>query len=102
MTFEPLNDRVLVQPNDLERQTPGGIFIPETTKERPQQGVVKAVGPGRFENGVFIETTVKPGAVVVYGKYTGGEITLGGVKYLVMHETDLLGVISNNEGQFQE
>ncbi len=93
-SIKPLGDRVLVQADVAEEKTSSGIIIPDTAKEKPQQGTVIAVGAGRVENGVKIEMSVKKGDKVLYGKYAGTEITLDGQEYLIMRESDIMGVIA--------
>lgn len=93
-SIKPLSDRVLVQPVEAEEKTSSGIIIPDTAKEKPQKGTIIAVGPGKVENGNKIEMSVKKGDSVLYGKYSGTEVTLDGVEYLIMRESDILGVIS--------
>ncbi|MDX1617371.1 MAG: co-chaperone GroES [Balneolaceae bacterium] len=92
--IKPLSDRVLVQPEDAEEKTSSGIIIPDTAKEKPQQGKIVAAGPGKVENGNKIEMSVKEGDRVLYGKYSGTEITLDGDEYLIMRESDILGIVS--------
>lgn len=89
MKIKPLADRVLVQPNPAEEKTAGGLFIPETAKEKPLAGKVIAVGPGTSE--VVMEVAV--GDQVLYGKYSGTEINLDGTDYLIMRQNDILAVI---------
>lgn len=93
-SIKPLGDRVLVQADVAEEKTSSGIIIPDTAKEKPQQGTVIAVGAGKVENGVKIEMSVKKGDKVLYGKYAGTEITLDGQEYLIMRESDIMGVIA--------
>jgi len=93
MNIQPLSDRVVVQAQDAEEQTASGLYIPDTAKEKPQRGVVLAVGPGRVENGTKIDLTVKPGDTVLYGKYSGTEVTLDNEDYMIMRESDILGII---------
>ncbi|MCY3615016.1 MAG: co-chaperone GroES [Bacteroidetes bacterium] len=93
MKIQPLSDRVVVQSQDAEEQTASGLYIPDTAKEKPQRGVVLAVGPGRVENGNKIAMTVKPGDTVLYGKYSGTEVTLDDTEYMIMRESDILGII---------
>ena len=93
MNIQPLSDRVVVQAQDAEEQTASGLYIPDTAKEKPQRGVVLAVGPGRVENGTKIDMTVKAGDVVLYGKYSGTEVTLDDQEYMIMRESDILGII---------
>lgn len=85
----PLHDRVIVQAAAAEEKTAGGIIIPDTAKEKPQRGIVIAAGPGKKDEPV----TVKKGDVVLYGKYAGTEISLEGVEYLIMRESDILAII---------
>lgn len=91
--IKPLSDRVLVQPEPAEDKTESGIIIPDTAKEKPQEGKVVAAGPGKVENGTKIEMSVKKGDTVLYGKYSGTEITLDGQEYLIMRESDILGIV---------
>jgi chaperonin GroES len=93
-SIKPLADRVVVKPQDAEEKTAGGLYIPDTAKEKPQRGTVLAVGPGKVENGTHIEMTVKEGDTVLYGKYAGTEITLGSDDVLIMRESDILGVVN--------
>ena len=95
VNITPLGDRVVVKPMDAEEKTSGGIIIPDTAKEKPQQGKVLAVGSGRYENGTKIDMTVKEGDTVLYGKYAGTEISLGGDDVLILRETDILGVVNS-------
>lgn len=92
--IKPLSDRVLVQPEPAEEKTSSGIIIPDTAKEKPQQGTVVAAGPGKVENGTKIDMSVAKGDTVLYGKYSGTEITLDGEEYLIMREADILGIVS--------
>jgi chaperonin GroES len=94
MNIRPLNDRVLVLRIGETEKTPGGIFVPDTAKEKPQEGKVVAVGPGKWdENGKRIPLEVKKGDRVLFGKYTGNEIKIDEVEHLMMREDDILGVI---------
>ena len=94
MHFRPLHDRVLVRRLDAEEKTAGGIIIPATAKEKPQQGEVVATGPGaRNERGQLVQLDVKPGDLVLFGKWSGTEVKLAGEEFLIMKESDLLGVI---------
>jgi chaperonin GroES len=93
-SIKPLADRVVVKPQEAEEKTAGGLFIPDTAKEKPQRGTVVAVGPGKVENGTHVEMTVKEGDTVLYGKYAGTEITLGNDDVLIMRESDILGVVN--------
>ncbi|UJF28645.1 co-chaperone GroES [Kaistella sp. 97-N-M2] len=87
--FRPLADRVLIEPNAAETTTASGIIIPDTAKEKPQEGTVIAVGPGKVDE----PTTVKEGDKVLYGKYAGSELKLDGKDYLIVKESDLLGIL---------
>ena len=89
MTIKPLSDRVLVLPNPAEEKTAGGLFIPDTAKEKPLMGKVVAVGPGTAE----VKMEVKVGDMVIYGKYAGTELSLEGEDYLVMKQSDLIAVV---------
>ena len=94
MTIKPLGDRVLVKPIEEEQQVRGGIIIPDTAKEKPQQGKVQAVGPGKVtEDGKVLPMNVKKGDKVLYGKYAGTEVKIADKKYLIMSEGDILGII---------
>ncbi|QOG23525.1 co-chaperone GroES [Bradyrhizobium arachidis] len=90
----PLHDRVLVRRLDAEEKTAGGIIIPDTAKEKPQQGEIVATGPGtRNEQGQLVQLDVKPGDRVLFGKWSGTEVKIDGEEFLIMKESDLLGVI---------
>ncbi|MBP5295791.1 MAG: co-chaperone GroES [Bacteriovoracaceae bacterium] len=94
MQVQPLMDRVLVRRLDEEPKTAGGIIIPDTHTEKPQQGVIEAVGPGkRGDDGKFVALQVKKGDKVLFGRYAGTEIKLNGQELLIMKEDDLLGVL---------
>ncbi len=94
MKIRPLQDRVIISRVEEEEMTAGGIIIPDTAKEKPQEGKVVAVGPGKvLENGTKLELTVKKGNRVLFGKYAGTEVTLDGEEYLIMREDDILGII---------
>ncbi len=94
MSVKPLEDRVLIKPNDPETKTESGIYLPETAKEKPMQGTIVAVGPGKMlDSGERVTPTVKKGDVVVFGKYAGTEIEIKNVKHMIMRESDLLGLI---------
>ena len=94
MKFRPLHDRVVVTRIDAEDKTAGGIIIPDTAKEKPQEGKVIAVGPGgRDESGKLIPIDVKAGDRVLFGKWSGTEVKLDGVEYLIMKESDIMGVL---------
>jgi chaperonin GroES len=94
MKFRPLHDRVVVKRIDAEERTAGGIIIPDTAKEKPSQGEIIAVGPGgRDENGKLIPIDVQPGDRVLFGKWSGTEVKIDGVEYLIMKESDIMGVL---------
>ena len=92
--IKPLSDRVVVKAEEAEEKTSSGLYIPDSAKEKPQRGTVISVGPGRVENGTKIEMSVKEGDTVLYGKYSGTEITLDGDEYLIMRESDILGIVT--------
>ena len=95
MKIRPLNDRVLVLRVEEEQKTTGGIIIPETAKEKPQEGKVIAVGPGKVdEEGKRVGMDVKVGDRILFGKYSGNEIKVEGVEHLIMREEDILAVLS--------
>ena len=94
MNFRPLHDRVVVKRIDEEEKTAGGIIIPDTAKEKPQQGAVVAAGPGRTtDDGNVIDMPVKVGQTVIYSKYAGTEYSEGGVDYLIVRESDILAIV---------
>jgi chaperonin GroES len=94
MKFRPLHDRVVVKRIDAEERTAGGIIIPDTAKEKPSQGEIIAVGPGgRDENGKLIPIDVHPGDRVLFGKWSGTEVKIDGIEYLIMKESDIMGVL---------
>jgi chaperonin GroES len=100
MKFRPLHDRVVVQRVDAEERTRGGIIIPDTAKEKPQEGKVIAVGPGtRDESGKLQPLDVKAGDRVLFGKWSGTEIKLDGEELLIMKESDIMGVITGAEAK---
>ncbi len=100
MKFRPLHDRVVIKRIEAEEKTTGGIIIPDTAKEKPQEGEVIAVGPGgRDESGKLIPIDVKVGDRVLFGKWSGTEVKLDGVEYLIMKESDLMGVLVEAEGR---
>ena len=94
MKLRPLQDRILVQRVEEEKTTKGGIIIPDTAKEKPQKGKIVAAGPGKIsDQGEVIKMSVKVGDVVLYGKYSGTEVTIDGEEYLIVRESDILAVI---------
>jgi chaperonin GroES len=92
--LQPLEDRVVVQPIEEEETTASGLVIPDTAKERPQEGKVIAVGPGRFEDGQRIPMDVKAGDKVIYSKYGGTEVKIEGEEYLILSARDVLAVVT--------
>ena len=93
MKVAPLADRVVVKPLEEAETMRGGLYIPDTAKEKPQQGEIVAVGPGRVEDGKRVPMEVKVGDKVLYGKYSGTEVTLDGEQRLILRESDVLAVI---------
>ena len=94
MKFRPLHDRIVVKRIDAEQKSAGGIIIPDTAKEKPQEGEVIAVGPGaRNERGELVAVDLKPGDRVLFGKWSGTEVKLDGQDLLIMKESDIMGVI---------
>jgi chaperonin GroES len=94
MQFRPLHDRVVVKRIEAEEKTTGGIIIPDTAKEKPQQGEVIGVGPGgRDDTGKLIPIDLKVGDRVLFGKWSGTEVKLDGIEYLIMKESDVMGVL---------
>ena len=93
-TIKPLQDRVLVKRLEAEEKTASGLYIPDSAKEKPQEGEVVAVGPGKvLEGGNKVELTVKPGDKILFSKYAGTDIKLDGEEYLIMREDDILGIV---------
>jgi chaperonin GroES len=96
MHFRPLHDRVLVRRVTAEEKTAGGIIIPDTAKEKPQEGEIVAAGPGaRNEKGELVALDVKPGDRVLFGKWSGTEVKIDGEDLLIMKESDILGVVEH-------
>jgi chaperonin GroES len=94
MHFRPLHDRVVVRRIEAEEKSPGGIIIPDTAKEKPQEGEIVAVGPGsRDDSGTLIELSLRPGDRILFGKWSGTEVRIAGEDLLIMKESDVLGVI---------
>ncbi len=94
MSVRPLEDRVLIKPLEPETKTASGIFLPESAKEKPMQGKIVAVGPGKLlDNGERVVPSVKKGDKVVFGKYAGTEIEIKNTKHMIMRESELLGLI---------
>ena len=95
--FRPLHDRVVVRRLEADEKTKGGIIIPDTAKEKPQEGEVVAVGPGgRDETGKLVPLDVKAGDRVLFGKWSGTEVKLDGVDYLIMKESDIMGILEGS------
>ena len=94
MSVKPLEDRVLIKPSDPETQTESGIYLPESAKEKPIQGKVVALGPGKLlDSGERVKPSVKKGDTVVFGQYAGTEVEIKNVTHMIMRESELLGVI---------
>ena len=94
MKFRPLHDRVVVRRVDEDTKTKGGIIIPDTAQEKPMQGEIIAVGPGaRDEAGKLVPLDVKKGDTILFGKWSGTEVKIDGVEYLIMKESDIMGVL---------
>ena len=92
--INPLADRVVVTPLEEDEQMRGGLYIPDTAKEKPQQGKIVAVGPGKLsDESVRVEPDVEVGQTVLYGKYSGTDVTIDGVEFLILRESDILAVI---------
>ncbi|MFL5573883.1 MAG: co-chaperone GroES [Gemmatimonadaceae bacterium] len=92
--IQPLEDRVVILPADEAEAMRGGLYIPDTAKEKPTQGEVIAVGPGRFEKDKRVPMDVKVGDKVLYGKYSGTEVTIEGEQYLILRESDVLAIVN--------
>jgi chaperonin GroES len=97
MNLKPLDDRIVVKPNEAETQTASGLVIPDTAKEKPQQGKVLAVGPGKRaeSSGELIPTGIEVGQTVLYSKYGGTEVAVGGEDVLVLNARDVLAIVEN-------
>jgi chaperonin GroES len=93
MKLRPLGDRVIVKPSEGEEKTASGLVIPDTAKEKPQEGKVMAVGPGRVEDGKTVPMDVKEGDTIIYSKYGGTEVVHEGEDYLILSERDILAVV---------
>ncbi len=97
INLKPLADRVIIKKIEAEEKTAGGIVLPDTAKEKPQQGEVLAVGPGKFDDkGVRQPMEVKPGDRVLFAKYSGTEVKIEGIEYLILSERDILAIVSSN------
>jgi len=99
MKLQPLSDRVIIKPLEAQEKTKGGIILPDTAKEKPQEGKVMAVGKGKaLENGTVQKPEVKVGDIVLYGKYSGSEVTTkDGEEYLIVREEDILAIVERAE-----
>jgi chaperonin GroES len=97
MKFRPLHDRVVVKRIEADTKSAGGIIIPDTAQEKPQQGEIVAVGPGgRDDHGKLIPIDVKPKDIILFGKWSGTEVKIDGVEYIIMKESDIMGVLDNS------
>jgi chaperonin GroES len=94
VSLQPLEDRIVVKPSEGEEMTASGLVIPDTAKEKPQEGEVLAVGPGRFEDGNRVPLDVKVGDKVIYSKYGGTEVKLGGEELLILSARDVLAIVN--------
>jgi chaperonin GroES len=100
MKFRPLHDRVVVKRIDAEEKSTGGIIIPDTAKEKPSQGEIIAVGPGgRDEAGKLVPLDVQVGNRVLFGKWSGTEVKIDGVEYLIMKESDIMGILEETQAK---
>ena len=98
MKFRPLHDRVLVRRVKSDEKTPGGIIIPDTAQEKPMEGEVVEVGSGaRDENGKLVPLDVKKGDKILFGKWSGTEVKMSGEEYLIMKESDIMGIVSDSK-----
>jgi len=94
LSLKPLSDRVVVEPAAAEEKSSGGIILPDTAQEKPQQGTVVAIGPGKVsDSGTLVEMSVKDGDKILYGKYSGTEVNVAGTDYIIMRETDILAIM---------
>ena len=94
LSLKPLSDRVVVEPAAAEEKSSGGIILPDTAQEKPQQGVVVAVGPGKVsDSGTLVSMSVKEGDKILYGKYSGTEVNVAGTDYIIMRESDILAIM---------
>jgi len=94
LKLKPLEDRVVVEPKEAEDKTASGIILPDTAQEKPQEATVVAMGPGKAsDSGTIVKMTVKVGDNVLYGKYSGSEVTVDGKEYLIMRESDILAIL---------
>jgi|TARA_B110000263_G_scaffold185400_1_gene162988 chaperonin GroES len=94
LSLKPLSDRVVVEPAAAEEKSSGGIILPDTAQEKPQQGTVVATGPGKVsDSGTLVEMSVKSGDKILYGKYSGTEVNVAGTDYIIMRESDILAIM---------
>ena len=94
LSLKPLSDRVVVEPAAAEEKSSGGIILPDTAQEKPQQGTVVATGPGKVsDSGTLVEMSVKNGDKILYGKYSGTEVNIAGTDYIIMRESDILAIM---------
>ncbi len=94
MNLKPLGDRVVIEHVDQNDKSSGGVFLPDTAKEKPQEGMVRAVGTGRVtDDGKTLPMSVKPGDRVIYSKYSGSEVKIDGTEYLIVSEKDVLAIV---------
>ena len=94
LSLKPLSDRVVVEPAAAEEKSSGGIILPDTAQEKPQQGTVVATGPGKVsDSGTLVKMSVKDGDNILYGKYSGTEVNVAGTDYIIMRESDILAVL---------
>ena len=94
LSLKPLSDRVVVEPAAAEEKSSGGIILPDTAQEKPQQGTVVATGPGKVsDSGTLVEMSVKDGDKILYGKYSGTEVNVAGTDYIIMRESDILAIL---------
>ena len=94
VSLKPLSDRVVVEPAAAEEKSSGGIILPDTAQEKPQQGTVVAAGPGKIsDSGTLVEMSVKSGDKILYGKYSGTEVNVAGTDYIIMRESDILAIM---------
>ncbi|MDQ2959647.1 MAG: co-chaperone GroES [Candidatus Dormibacteraeota bacterium] len=100
MKLRPLADRVVIKPSEREEMTKSGIVLPDTAKEKPQEGIIEAVGNGRYneQTGSRVALDVKVGDRVMYAKYAGSEVKIDEVEYLILSEKDILAVVANGKG----
>ena len=94
LSLKPLSDRVVVEPAAAEEKSSGGIILPDTAQEKPQQGTVVTAGPGKIsDSGTLVEMSVKSGDKILYGKYSGTEVNVAGTDYIIMRESDILAIM---------